>query len=256
MIETWGHQRLEKKSIDLSGVPYASSSLVDKLAAIRASTAEELPRPARYFELRDVLEKDFKASACIPYYSIFVHDLDGRQVASYSKFSRSFVQQIAQLMQLFMQDRTAGTISITDTGGVSRTSYTGTTNAADWFRVIQSAGSNTFGIVWGTGTNAEATTNTALQTIIAHGTSASQLSYGACAVGNATAGSSSTTVTITRSATNASGGTITTQELGVYMDFVDNGTTERFLCAIRDLNTQAVTNNQVITTIYTLDFAV
>lgn len=247
---------LERKSIDLCGVSHASSELVERLDGIKNSSAEHLPKPPRYYELREILEKDFKASACIPYYTTFVHDLDGRQLANYSKFSRSFVQQIAQLMQIFMQDRTSGSITITDTGGTNRTSYTGSTSPANYFRVIQSAGSNTFGIVWGTGTNAEATTNTALQTIIAHGTSASQLSYGACAVGTATASTASTTVTVTRSATNASGGTITTQELGLYMDFMDSGVAERFLCAIRDLNTQAVTNNQVITTVYTLDFAV
>jgi hypothetical protein len=192
------------------------------------------------------------AHAIIPYFTIYVHERDGELVTAYTKGSRSFNVNFGSYVQMLCNGMTAS--SITDTGGTGRTP-TLQSSTANILDMAGGAAQNNYGLVFGTGTNAEAVTDTKLQTIIAHGVGAGQLSYGACAVGAATTSGTDTSFTVTRSCTNSSGGTITTQELGIYIR--GNITaTPWYFGVIRDLNTQAVNNTQVITGVYTLSFPV
>ena len=79
------------------------------------------------------------------------------------------------------------------------------------------ANDDTKGIVVGTGTNAVAGTDYALQTLIADGTGAGQLDYGLEAYSTPTASATLVSFTHTRTFTNNSGGSITIQEVGFYI---------------------------------------
>lgn len=228
-----------------SGNPDASDALVDRLQAIYTGQVVH-EKPAKYQKVRDMLEAH-QASACLPYYCTYLHDCDGKLVGKYSQFSRSFVRQMVDILWSQM-DPSIASVSTLDTSNTSRAMVEHANN----FSVNAASATTTYGIVWGTGTGAESVSDKALGTLIAHGTGAGQLSYGGCSVGSTTTGASDTTITITRSATNSSGSTITSQEHGVYMR---GGSTPWFFCTIRDLATNAITNTHVITTVYTLDFA-
>ena len=75
---------------------------------------------------------------------------------------------------------------------------------------------NLVGIQVGTGTNAVTPTDVALQTRVAHGRSAGQLEYGGCEFINITFSDPNGEFTIRRYFTNASGGSITVNEVGIY----------------------------------------
>jgi hypothetical protein len=233
----------DQRSIDLSGSAFSSRRLLDKLEGI---TLGHYPlKPARYDQFMQVC-KDFKVGPMVPYFTTYVHDADGDEICSYSRFSQSFVKGMGAIMECQLE-QPVGFINATDTGGSSRSIVANVVGLA----VNSGSAATLFGTVWGTGTNAVTTGDTSLQTLIAHGTGAGQLSYGSVAVGGYTASASQTTVTITRSATNSSGSTITTQEIGVY---AKEYSVPYYFCIIRDLNTQAVLNTQTITTVYTLAF--
>ena len=137
-------------------------------------------------------------------------------MSRYARFSRSFVKGMGSLMEgIFISNWLLSGVVFTDTGGSSRTANT--SNVSQVYGTVGASGTDTnWGIVWGTGTNAEAVTDRSVQTLIAHGTSSGQLSYGAVSIGATTAAGSATTLTVTRSGTNGSGGTVTTEELALY----------------------------------------
>lgn len=181
--------------------------------------------------------------ACALYYSYQVRGADGRvKVQHRRRTAHSFL--IAYARFLYLKIAGAASQSITDTGSVSRTIHNSTQlsshgNAAD----------TTQGLVVGTGTNVVALADVALQTKIAHGTSAGQLSYGASVVNAPTSDSTSTTLILTRDFSNASGGTITVREIGIYSDMGPN--TGKF-CIVRDNVTIALASGDVLTLNYIL----
>jgi len=87
------------------------------------------------------------------------------------------------------------------------------------FTVAAGSGNTNFGIVVGSGTNANTTSTYALQTPIANGTSAGQLQYGSTGVSSPGISGNTVTVTINRALTNSSGGTITITEVALYAQF-------------------------------------
>jgi hypothetical protein len=128
---------------------------------------------------------------------------------------------------------TNATVSVKDTGNAARGTPAGTP------MVIKSnSGVTTYGIVVGTGTNAVAATDYALQTLIAHGLGAGKLQYAAqgCDT-NVTTSGANTYFTATRRLDNGSGGTITIQEVGIYSW---SGT--YFFCLDRTLSEYAILN--------------
>jgi len=182
--------------------------------------------------------------ACALYYSYQVRGADGTiKVPFRRRTAHSFVIAYARFLYLKMVGAVGQ--SITDTGSVSRTVESNTpidTNNA--------AASATHGLVVGTGTNAVALADVALQTIIAHGTSAGQLQYGASVVNAPSSDSTSTTLILTRDFSNASGGSITVREIGIYSQM--QGTATWNFCIARDTVTIVLSNGDVLTLNYIL----
>jgi len=79
------------------------------------------------------------------------------------------------------------------------------------------------GIVVGTGTNTVTPTDVALQTKIVHGRAAGQLEYGGCELLNIVFVNPNGEFTIRRYFTNASGSSITVNEVGIYAPGTDYG---------------------------------
>ena len=184
--------------------------------------------------------------ACALYYSYQVRGADGRiKVPFRRRTAHSFL--IAYARMLYLKFVSAANQSITNTAGASQTVYSWT-----FCDVNTSAGTSTNGLVVGTGTNVVALADTALQTQIAHGTSAGQLDYGASVVNAPSSDSTSTSLILTRVFANSSGGSITVREIGVYAGMlITTGATQRF-CIVRDLATIALTNGDQLTLNYIL----
>ena len=155
----------------------------------------------------------------------------------------SFAKQFAQLIfniAPFGCSRFTPT-TVTSTVG---SSVTASTSMA--LRTDASATTSTYGIQVGTGTAAESINDTAINTQIAHGTSAGQLQYGAVSYGAPSTTATTTTFRCTRVFTNGSGGTVTVQEITLVSLTGSNG----FLL-IRDLTgAVAVTNGAQLTVNY------
>lgn len=112
------------------------------------------------------------------------------------------------------------------------------------------------GIVVGTGTNAVVITNVNLQTLIANGVGAGQLSYGATSIGNTVTVGSTRRFTIARTMTNNSGASITVQEAALRITSDDDGSIARTFTIERVLTTQAIANAASATATYTVGVTV
>lgn len=107
-------------------------------------------------------------------------------------------------------------VSVANVPDTSNTNRTISTSQSHWNNSgYGGAGTTTSGIVAGTGTNAVAITDYALQTLIAHGTGAGELQYAAEILVSAWTVSGSTSFfSRSRALTNNSGGDITINEVG------------------------------------------
>jgi hypothetical protein len=141
----------------------------------------------------------------------------------------------------------AYSFNLKDTGNVTRS---GTGDVDNRMKVAISAGDVSQGIVAGIGTNAVTLDDYALQTIIGHGAGAGQLQYSDCSVGAPGYTASTITETITRVFTNASGGTITIKEIGIY------GFSNRAYCIARDLVDIELFNGAQLTLNYILEVSI
>ena len=132
-----------------------------------------------------------------------------------------------------------------DTGNTSRSGNNFYSNGLG----LYNAGSTdaNYGIIIGTGTNAESINDYTLQTKIAHGTTSGTMYYNACTVSATSATATDVTFRITRTFTNQSGGSITVEEIGlVACDY-----TAYYYLNIRDLTGGiAVANGQTLTLNY------
>ena len=128
------------------------------------------------------------------------------------KPANSLVKQFLQQMKYNFSVATLGT-TCRDTGGTLR-ALPGT-----GFSLIANAGIVTWGIVVGTGTDAVTILDYKLQTQIAHGTGAGQLSYAAMLFPDAdvTVAGGVCYYDFNRTFTNSSDGAITIQEIGLYV---------------------------------------
>ena len=139
-----------------------------------------------------------------------------------------------------------------DTGNTSR-NWNGYAST-----IVGPAGNVNYGIVVGTGTNAVDVTDYALQTRIAHGSGGGQLQYSATTVAAPTFVGSTAELIFTRLFTNASGSTVTIEELGVYYyASIDASiSVSNYLCGIRDVATVAITNGTTLTLNYIIQTTV
>ena len=128
--------------------------------------------------------------------------------------AESFVRQFLDL--LMMQAAMANEMSyhqIRDTGNVLRAiAFSGLT-----FATNGAANDDTYGVMVGTGNTAPTITDYALETKIDDGVAAGEMQYGGVTYGLPTASATESHFTITRDFSNASGGDITVEEIGIYV---------------------------------------
>ena len=192
------------------------------------------------------------------YYKITIKDAQGHIVKTIrERLSHSFVKAFMQMLEVATAHQYNGgstSPTIPDTGNTNRALALGLQQYYAYFALLGPVAINTYGIVVGTGTNAESVTDYALQTIIAHGNGAGQLSYGVGAYVTSTVSGSDVLLVFNRTFTNGSGGDITINEIGMYCSAIDSGTVQRYFCVIRDKLAAGVTvsNGQTCTVQYTL----
>ena len=132
---------------------------------------------------------------------------------------------------------------VVEIGGVSRN---GTATASN-FSTVAAGGLVTRGIIVGTGTTAVAYTQYVLVTPVAHGTGASQLSYGTQVFDAASTDTGSAYYFgMNRSFTNSSGGDINIKEVGIYSQWA----TAYSVMVERTLLDHNITNGTSITLTY------
>jgi len=189
------------------------------------------------------------------YATLTVRDAEGKIIQRRRLKIKSFVKQFLQLLEVITSHSIGSpgsTLSVRDTTNTLRTlTCGGTLYAYSVFAALSPAGNNAYGIVAGTGTTAEGVEDYALATIIAHGTGAGQLSYGATSYTTATVSDGNVDLIFTRTFVNGSGGTVTVQEIGLYFAQTDSGLVNRYFCGLRDLTGAiSVGNGQTLTVQY------
>lgn len=175
--------------------------------------------------------------------------------------SESFVRQFLDL--LMMQAAMANELSYHEirdiTNTLRRIAFSGETFATD-----AAANDDTYGIMVGTGNTAPTISDYALETKINDGVGAGELQYGGVTYGLPTSSATESHFTITRDFSNASGGDITVEEIGLYVramyawigdyaERTDSGTEFPVFMTIRDV-TGGITipNGETLTVNYRL----
>jgi len=179
-------------------------------------------------------------------WSLEVKNKWGRVLTYRTEPSHSYVR--AFIDWLYAHFSQVGVALVPDTLGVNRT----IANAAS-LNPLGPNNNSLYGPVLGTGSNAVAITDNALQTQIVHGVGAGQLDHELTAgLGLVTAGSTRS-FEYRRLFVNASGGVITANECGIYFT---SGTF--YFCAVRDLVSGgvAIPNGGTATLIYTISISV
>jgi len=147
--------------------------------------------------------------------------------------SKSFVIQFLQLVKVAGQD--VGKI-VKTTDGVTRTVRHPSYGSYPFLKLASGAGDDKYGIQVGTGTTTPANLDYCLESKIAHGTGAGQLEYQATSIADPTEVAGNIDWVISRVFRNASGATITVNEIGMVAMCVADGYYSYFLIA-RDLLT-------------------
>ena len=166
------------------------------------------------------------------FYQIQIKSPDGKiRFDTHLRESHSFIFQFLEMIQYCFRRTTMS--NITDVGGVSRSF-----GMSNWditlFDVLRAAqGNSTYGIVVGSGTNAESNTDIALQTKIANGSGAGQLLYGNHSYINTKIVGANVDYEMSRTFMNDSGGSVTINEIGIYSKMYDGS--YRYVCLVRDL---------------------
>ena len=128
--------------------------------------------------------------------------------------SKSFVRQFLDL--LMVQAGMVNEASYHEIRDVNNTliavAFSGETFATD-----AAANDDTYGIMVGTGNTAPTISDYALETKIDDGVGAGELQYGGVTYGLPTSSATESHFTITRDFSNASGGAITVEEIGLYV---------------------------------------
>lgn len=145
------------------------------------------------------------------------------------KPSHSFLIQF--LEYIYAQFRYTGNFSATATDGTEDLFYDAAQNNARHFRVDAAANDGTHGVVVGTGDTAETNVDYTLETKIAEGGGAGQLTHGDTTVTAAAVVGANVDLVVTRAFINGSGGAITVEEVGIYTKQV----TPSYHCIIRDV---------------------
>ncbi len=143
------------------------------------------------------------------WYEIIVRDRNGKVKSRKRRRSRSFLKQWNQIVYIQMRE---ATISVTDTGGVGRS----TARHKNHFVMEGGVGATAYGIRVGTGSTAVAIADYALETPIAEGAAAGQMNHGATVAATSVLSAPSAYFVVSRTMTNNSGGPITVTEAAIY----------------------------------------
>jgi len=172
-----------------------------------------------------------------------VKDKKGRVTKRLKRKAHSFVANFIKCLAVMLA---GGKEAITDTGGTERYPFAHQNN----LKANAGSGNASFSIQVGTGTNAVSINDTALQTLIAHGTGTGQLQYSAVTFGATACDASKCECTITRDFANGSGGDITVNELGLVLYMYDGS--GRYFLVARDVVSGGITvpNGQTLTVNY------
>lgn len=162
---------------------------------------------------------------------LVVKNPDGKIISDTGrKPAKSFVIQFLEFIH-FLFRYTAGNQSATATDGTEDIIYDTTAgDCSTHLRVDAGANDATHGIVVGTGDAAEDNEDYTLETQIAEGTGAGQLTHGSVTVEDAAVVGANVDLEVTRTFTNGSGDTITVSEVGIYTKTFTN-----YHCIIRDV---------------------
>lgn len=189
---------------------------------------------------------------------LIVTDKDGKVTEKRVMKSESFVRQFLELLwvhfgQINPTSAYPVSYNIRDTSNTLRAIYY---SGYSW-RANAGAGVTTFGIIVGTGSAAPTIDDYVLQTPIAHGVGAGQLQYSAVTFGAPASDSTTSQFTITRNFANGSGGAITVNEIGLYVNAYFHNTQVNVM-TIRDVIAGgiAVPNGQTLTINYRLQAAI
>lgn len=186
------------------------------------------------------------------FYRITVRDDKTGKIVSDTgeKNSHSLVQHFLQFLYICFADTNN---AIEDTGNTSRTVVKPATTANTILKIAAPANNDDYGLMVGSGTTAEAATDYALATLIAHGTGSGQLQYGATSVSDGAVSGANVDQVNTRTFTNGSGATVTVKEIGIYCIGYD-GIVYRYFCICRDVlgTVQDVEDGQTATLQYTV----
>ena len=178
-----------------------------------------------------------------------VTDKNGKVLSSQCRRAESFVKVFMDLLRIQM----CGYYGVDNPDVVNYSGYKqGINNDKLHFASIALANDALFGILVGTGATAPAITDYKMEILIAHGTGAGQLQYGAVTFGAVSADATTSQFTITRNFANGSGGSITVNEAGLAVKAYGYSTLHYFL-TIRDATGGiAVPNGSTLTINYRL----
>lgn len=160
---------------------------------------------------------------------VVVRDPDGKVISDTGRkpaksFLIQFLEFIHGLFSTISRDATA-------TDGTEDAIYSYLQECSENFRVDAPANNENYGIVVGTGFTAEDNEDHQLETQIAEGTGAGQLTHGTTTVNTAAVVGANVDLEVTRTFTNGSGNTITVKEAGMYTaDY-----SPHYHCIIRDV---------------------
>jgi hypothetical protein len=143
-----------------------------------------------------------------------VTDKEGKITSEGIRKAESFVRQFMDLLLIkFINSSMIGSIPVRDITNTLQD----TSDSSSNFSTDAPTSNVSYGIIVGTGTTDPNITDYKIETIIAHGTSAGQLQYGAVTYGLPASDSTTSQFTITRNFANASGGAITVNEIALYV---------------------------------------
>lgn len=169
-----------------------------------------------------------------------------------------FFQMISGLTQASYNGAWPDTGTWKNTAGNASSFHANNSPLNEVFASQAPAGSNTYGIVVGTGSAANTTSTSQLTTIIAPGTGAGQLQHGSMAyVDTAIVGSVVNNV-LSRTFTNGSGASITISEIGLILAYINSVPAQDEALVIRDVlvTPYVLANGNNVTWTLTLSYVV
>jgi len=176
-----------------------------------------------------LLNKKKYEGACALFYDYEIRNKEGKLIKKQKLTeSKSFVKAFIQILH---RQFTYTSVSIIDTGNISRTSM------PYYIETTENAGSINKGLIVGTGTDAVTINDYKLQTTISNGTTAGKLQYGASTMATPTFTSTTGSMILTRVISNNSPGNITINEIGIYAQIPPNA---YYCCIARDIPTPII----------------